>query len=122
MSNKWKDRIIRGGFIAVGTVAAVGCVTGLIAVAVSFPCRPPGRERQSRRGCRHQRCLWHRRELPQPAADGQPETPPGLALSLKTPRDSMAEQGGEPKVRKTRAKHPRPRPRWRTGRPYRDGE
>ena len=30
MSNKWKDRIIRGGFIAVGTVAAVGCVTGLI--------------------------------------------------------------------------------------------
>ena len=45
MTEKWKDRVIRGGFISVGTVAAVGCVTGLIGVAVSFPCRPPGRER-----------------------------------------------------------------------------
>ena len=37
MTDKWKDRIIRGGFIAVGTVAGVGCVTGLIAVAVGSP-------------------------------------------------------------------------------------
>ena len=37
MSNKWKDLIIRGGFIAVGTVAAVGCVTGLIGIAVGSP-------------------------------------------------------------------------------------
>ena len=37
MTDKWKDRIIRGGFISVGTVAAVGCVTGLISVAVGSP-------------------------------------------------------------------------------------
>ena len=37
MTDKWKDRIIRGGFISVGTVAAVGCVTGLIGVAVGSP-------------------------------------------------------------------------------------
>jgi hypothetical protein len=37
MTDKWKDRIIRGGAIAVGTVAGVGCVTGLIGVAVGSP-------------------------------------------------------------------------------------
>ena len=37
MTDKWKDRIVKGGFIAVGTVAGVGCVTGLIAVALGSP-------------------------------------------------------------------------------------
>ena len=37
MTDKWKDRIIRGGAIVVGTVAGVGCVTGLIGVAVGSP-------------------------------------------------------------------------------------
>ncbi|MCE2423412.1 MAG: hypothetical protein J4G03_08945 [Gemmatimonadetes bacterium] len=37
MSNEWKDRVIRGGFIAVAIVSGVGCVTGLIAVAVGSP-------------------------------------------------------------------------------------
>ena len=37
MTDKWKDRIIRGGAIVVGTVAGVGCVTGLIGIAVGSP-------------------------------------------------------------------------------------
>ena len=37
MTDKWKDRIIRGGAIAVGTVAGVGCVTALIGIAAGLP-------------------------------------------------------------------------------------
>lgn len=34
MTNKWKDRVIRGGTIAMATVSVLGCVTALIAVTV----------------------------------------------------------------------------------------
>ena len=37
MSNEWKDRIIRGGAIAVMALAAPGCVTALIGLAVGIP-------------------------------------------------------------------------------------
>ena len=37
MSNEWKDKVIRGGAIAMGAVAAVACMTGLIGVAVGSP-------------------------------------------------------------------------------------
>ena len=37
MSNEWKDRIIRGGAIAMMTVAALGCMTGLIGLTVGHP-------------------------------------------------------------------------------------
>ena len=37
MSNEWKDRIIRGGVIAMSAVAAVACVLALIAVTVGAP-------------------------------------------------------------------------------------
>ena len=37
MSNEWKNRIIRVGAIAVMAVAAPGCVTTLIGLAVGIP-------------------------------------------------------------------------------------
>ena len=37
MSNEWKNRIIRVGAIAVMAVAAPGCITGLIGIAVGIP-------------------------------------------------------------------------------------
>ena len=37
MSNEWKNRIIRVGAIAVMAVAAPGCVTALIGLAVGIP-------------------------------------------------------------------------------------
>ena len=37
MSNEWEDRIIKGGFIVVGTVAGIGCVTAFIAVIMGAP-------------------------------------------------------------------------------------
>ena len=37
MSNEWKDRVIRGGFVTIATVAAVGCVSALIAVTMGAP-------------------------------------------------------------------------------------
>ena len=37
MSNEWKDRVIRGGFVTIATVAAVGCVSALIAVTMGTP-------------------------------------------------------------------------------------
>ena len=84
-------------------------------------CRWQGQRHHPRRGCRHRTGMRHRRELPQPALR-KTETPTGPALSLETPWDAMAKQGGEPKVRKTPAKYPRARARRRTGRPYRDGK
>ena len=37
MTDQWKDRIIRGGAIAVMTVAALGCMVGLTGVMVGYP-------------------------------------------------------------------------------------
>ena len=37
MSNEWKDKVIRGGAIAMGAVAAVACMTVIIGLAVGSP-------------------------------------------------------------------------------------
>ena len=37
MSNEWKDRVIRGGAIAMGVVAGIGCVCALIAAILGIP-------------------------------------------------------------------------------------
>ena len=37
MTDKWKDRIIRGGAIAVMTVAAVGGMAGLTGILAGYP-------------------------------------------------------------------------------------
>ena len=37
MSNEWKDKVIRGGTIAMGAVAAVVCMTVIIGLAVGSP-------------------------------------------------------------------------------------
>ena len=37
MTNQWKDRIIRGGAIAVMTVAALGCMVWLTSIMAGYP-------------------------------------------------------------------------------------
>lgn len=37
MSNQWKDRVIRGGAMAMGVITGIGCVCGLIAIALGVP-------------------------------------------------------------------------------------
>ena len=37
MTDEWKDRIIRGGTIVMGTVAGLGCVGALISTILGIP-------------------------------------------------------------------------------------
>ena len=37
MTDEWKDRVIRGGAIAMGVVAGIGCVCALIAAILGIP-------------------------------------------------------------------------------------
>ena len=37
MTDQWKDRIIRGGAIAVMTVAALGCMVWLTSIIAGYP-------------------------------------------------------------------------------------
>ena len=88
MSDKWKDRIIRGGVIVVGTMGIIGAMVGLTGIMAWYPgvgrasviilaaaaCigLPRGRQGQRhhpRRGRLHRTGMRHRRHLPQPVAD-----------------------------------------------------
>ena len=40
MTDQWKDRIIRGGAIAVMTVAALGCMVWLTSIMAGYPAAP----------------------------------------------------------------------------------
>jgi hypothetical protein len=40
MTDQWKDRIIRGGAIAVMTVAALGCMVWLTSIMAGYPTAP----------------------------------------------------------------------------------
>ena len=37
MSDKWKDRIIRGGVIVVGTMGIIGAMVGLTGIMAGYP-------------------------------------------------------------------------------------
>ena len=37
MSNKWKDRVIRGGFVVVGAMGIIGVMGGLTGIMVGYP-------------------------------------------------------------------------------------
>ena len=37
MSDKWKDRIIRGGVIVVGTMGIIGAMVGLTGIMAWYP-------------------------------------------------------------------------------------
>ena len=72
MTGQWKDRIIRGGAVAVMTAAALGGMAGLTG------------------GRLHRRCVPRNCEHPQPAADGRTAMPPpGPALCPETLRDTI---------------------------------
>ena len=62
---------------------------GLTGIMVGYPGGSPGKRHYPRRGRLHRCCVRHRRQHPQPVADGQTTMPPGPALSLETPRDTI---------------------------------
>ena len=37
MSNKWKDRVIRGGIVVVSAMGLIGAMVGLTGIAVGYP-------------------------------------------------------------------------------------
>ena len=37
MSNEWKDRVIRGGVVVVGTMGLIGAMGGLTGIIVGYP-------------------------------------------------------------------------------------
>ena len=37
MSNEWKDRVIRGGLVIVGTMGIIGAMGGLTGIMVGYP-------------------------------------------------------------------------------------
>ena len=37
MSNEWKDRVIRGGVVVVGTLGIIGAMGGLTGIMVGYP-------------------------------------------------------------------------------------
>ena len=37
MTDKWKDRVIRGGAIVVGTMGIIGAMVGLIGIMAGYP-------------------------------------------------------------------------------------
>ena len=37
MSNEWKDRVIRGGVIVVGTMGIIGAMVGLTGIMAGYP-------------------------------------------------------------------------------------
>ena len=83
MTGQWKDRIIRGGAIAVMTVAALGGMAGLTGVMAGYPgALRAGGIILAAAACIGRRCVPRNCEHPQPAADGRTAMPPpGPALS-----------------------------------------
>ena len=37
MSNEWKGRVIRGGFVVVGAMSIIGAMVGLTGIMVGYP-------------------------------------------------------------------------------------
>ena len=89
MSNEWKGRVIRGGIVVVSAMGSIGAMGGLTGIMAGYPGGSPGKRHYPRRGRLHRCCVRHRRPHPQPVADGQTTMPPGPALSLETPRDTI---------------------------------
>ena len=91
MTGQWKDRIIRGGAIAVMTVAALGGMAGLTGVMAGYPgALRAGGIILAAAACIGRRCVPRNCEHPQPAADGRTAMPPpGPALSPETLRDTI---------------------------------
>ena len=90
MSNEWKDRVIRGGIVVVCAMGLIGAMGGLTGIIGRVPRGSPGKRHHPRRGLLHRCCIRHRRQHPQPVADGQTTMPPGPAPSLETPRDTQS--------------------------------
>ena len=70
MTDKWKDRVIRGGVIVVGTMGIIGAMAGLTGIMAVVPRGRQGQRHHPRRGRLHRTGMRHRRHLPQPVADG----------------------------------------------------
>ena len=88
MSNEWKDRVIRGGIVVVGAMGSHRRHGRTHRRHGRVPRGSPGKRHYPRRGHLHRYCIRHRRQHPQPVADGQTTMPPGPALSLETPRET----------------------------------
>ena len=90
MSNEWKGRVIRGGIVVVCTMGLIGAMGGLTGIAVGYP----GVVRASviilAVAAWNRYCIRHRRQHPQPVADGQTTMPPGTSTVPTSNRQLLA--------------------------------